>query len=279
MAHNYPYRSGYSIRVCTLLLVAGALVFSCTRVVDIDLRKVPAQLVIEGVVASGDNGCFVKISRSVAFVQNNDFPLIEGALVMVGDSNRHLIDTLQIGRNRHGDAAYISHRLYGIPGHVYTLEVHTDNAVYKSRCQMPDSVTFRGIGLLSEVGSLDSGSVFSAVPRFVDPAAKGNCYQFFQYINGGKDKGINVLNDNIGNGLPNEEPIFTRDIDIHLGDTLAIVMLNIDPVIYQIFYQLKQNADDFGITPGNPVSNIEGGALGYFSAQYQQVLVAKIQTN
>lgn len=270
------------LRVRSLALLLAALVlgsWGCTRVVDVDLKNIPDQLVIEGVVANGKNACFVKVSRSVAFVEDSDFPLIKDAKVMVSDSNWHLIDTLRLGKNKYGDIAYVSQRLRGIRGHVYRLEVQTANKVYTSRCQMPDSVTFRGIGLLSEAGQLDDESVFSVVPRFVDPPVKGNCYQFFQYINGKKDKGINVLSDHIGNGLPNEEPIFTSDIDIHLGDTLAIMMSCIDPAIYQIFYQLKQNADEFGITPGNPESNITGGALGYFSAQYEQVLMAKIETD
>jgi hypothetical protein len=46
-------------------------------------------------------------------------------------------------------------------------------------------------------------------------------------------------------------------------------MLGIDEAVYKYWYSLHFNGGDGGniATPANPVTNISGGALGYFSAQ------------
>lgn len=261
-----------------LMLAASlfCLAVSCTKDIRLKLNSVASNLVIEGIVSNGNSGCYVKISRSTGFNALLSEQLIPGALVVLRDSNRQFADTLSVQSLGSGEEAYVTRNLRGIRGHVYQLIVTLDGWRYEARCKMPDSVTFQGISLLSSAGAPTAKSIFSAVPRFVDPKGKGNCYQFFQYVNGKKDDGINVFSDNIGDGLPNELPIFTKDIDIKLNDTLTVVMLNIDPVIYDIFNQLQINADDFGITPSNPQTNITGGALGYFSAQYRQEMTVRI---
>jgi len=47
-----------------------------------------------------------------------------------------------------------------------------------------------------------------------------------------------------------------------------IELHSIDPGVYKYWYSLDQGADGgSSASPANPVSNISGGALGYFSAQ------------
>lgn len=274
------FRLPVYVASCLLLIPFILLgLTSCTKMVQLKLKSAPGSLVIEGVVSNGPEGCYVKISRSAAFGDLSDFSLIENAQVVIRDSTRQLTDTLSIKMNSSGDKVYASRKIRAVCGHVYKLSVSLEGNEYESRSQLPDSVSLNGISLLSEAGKLTAESVFTAVPRFNDPKGKGNFYQFMQYINGKKDDGINVISDNIGDGLPNEQPIFTKKLDIHLGDTLTVVMLNISAPIYQFFYQLMQNADDFGVTPNNPQSNITGGALGYFSAQYRQEFTARIESS
>ena len=57
--------------------------------------------------------------------------------------------------------------------------------------------------------------------------------------------------------------------NIKSGDTVTIEMLGIDEAVYKYWYSLHFNGGDGGniATPANPVTNVSGGALGYFSAQ------------
>lgn len=263
---------------CCVLLLAG-----CTKEIDIALKKVSPKLVIEAVVANGQQQPYVRLSYTRDFSDQQAFDFIEDAWVVLSDSTSKVHDTLQSQLDERGLPYFPSFKVRARIGHVYQLTVKVDERLYTARSVMPDTVSFNGISLLSGVGKLDEESVFSAVPKFVDRAGVRNYYRFEQYVNGEKDPGINVLNDNVGDGLVNERPIFTKDIDIHLGDTLKITMIQINQDIYQYFYQLQQNQQDLGATPSNPQTNIisadpryQQEVLGYFSAEYRQYFTAVI---
>jgi len=55
-------------------------------------------------------------------------------------------------------------------------------------------------------------------------------------------------------------------------------MLNIDYPVYKYFFSLENSAtgENQSATPANPVSNIKGGALGYFSVQTIQSREIKV---
>lgn len=248
----------------------------CTREVELTLKSSATQLVIEAVVSNGAKGVYVKLSHSQDFADQSDYTFVSDALVVLSDSTRGLHDTLSVSSDEKGQPYYRSRRIRPVIGHIYGLQVQVDGKRYTARSQMPDTVTFQGITLLSEAGKLSASSVFTAVPKFIDPKGVRNYYRFEQYINHKKDPGISVMNDNVGDGLMNQRPVFTKDIDIHLGDTLTVVMIQITQPVYQFFYQLAQNQDDLGATPSNPLSNIKGGALGYFSAEFSQYFTARI---
>lgn len=269
---KYLIKAGLMLRICAFILTLS----SCTKEVELSLKSSKPQLVIEAVVSNGVGGAYVRLSRSQDFSDQNDYTNVTDALVVLSDSTRGLHDTLNISPDEQGMPYFHSRRIRPAIGHVYRLEVQVDGNVYTARSEMADTVAFEGITLLSEAGDLTTSSVFTAVPKYVDQAGVKNYYRFEQYVNHKKDPGINVMNDNVGDGLMNERPIFTRDIDIHLGDTLTVVMIQITQPVYQYFYQLAQNQDRLGATPSNPVSNISGGALGYFSAESRQYFTAKI---
>jgi hypothetical protein len=59
------------------------------------------------------------------------------------------------------------------------------------------------------------------------------------------------------------------DNSIKIGDLVQIDMQCIDSAIYKYWYSLNRSATGGGqnsATPANPVTNMTGGALGYFSA-------------
>ncbi|HYJ37819.1 MAG TPA: hypothetical protein VEV87_04350 [Chitinophagaceae bacterium] len=58
--------------------------------------------------------------------------------------------------------------------------------------------------------------------------------------------------------------------NLETGDEVTIEMLTIDGVIFKYWNSLRSAGGDGSTStasPANPVTNIEGGALGYFSAQ------------
>lgn len=257
-----------------IIFIIGS--FSCTKVIDIHLDTSAPKLVVEGIVSNNFRETFVRISKSVEFSEPNNFPAVDNALVILKDSNTNAFDTLYETKNNEGVLIYKPHRIKGVIGHTYQLKVNVNGQQYEASSQMPDSVAFTGLKLFATNSASDTSVTFTIVPQYIDQKGVSNYYRFIQYINHKKDDGINVLNDDVGDGLPNERPIFTNTINIRLNDTVAVKMLNIDKNVYQYFYELEQNANQLGVTPSNPVSNISNGALGYFSAQYEQISVAVI---
>jgi len=263
--------------------VLGVVFSGCTKEVAVSLKSTVPKLIIEGVVSNQDLGSYVRLSYSQDFSDQQPFTYISDGLVILTDSNRQVHDTLKTRVDENGNPYFASFRVRPVIGHVFQLTVLLDGQRYTARSVMPDTVTFEGISLLSEAGRLSSKSVFTAVPQYTDPPGVKNFYRFEQYINHRKDPAINVLNDNVGDGLPNERPIFTKDIDIHLGDTLTVAMIQISEPVYQYFYQLQNNQQTLGATPSNPTTNIvaqnaeaQQHILGYFSAEYWQYFTAHI---
>lgn len=56
-------------------------------------------------------------------------------------------------------------------------------------------------------------------------------------------------------------------------DTVNVMMMCIDKSVDLYFYSLSQNGGgpNASATPANPVTNIEGAVLGYFSAHTLQI--------
>ncbi len=130
-----------------------------------------------------------------------------------------------------------------------------------------------GIGLISRRLSVEGprakDTAYAYLPVFFDPADVQNNYLFFLYVNGKKDKGFgNVFNDNFINGVRNQRPIIGgQDFKVTSKDVITVEMQCIDKSAYDYFYSLDQiTGNGNSATPANPVSNITGGALGYFSA-------------
>ncbi|HYH13663.1 MAG TPA: DUF4249 domain-containing protein, partial [Flavisolibacter sp.] len=89
-----------------------------------------------------------------------------------------------------------------------------------------------------------------------------------QYINDRKNKDIFVQNDDLTNGRKNTNTLFNHDDEIKSGDRIRVELQTIDQPVYKYWYSLWQGATGGGnaASPANPLSNLSGSALGYFSA-------------
>jgi hypothetical protein len=134
---------------------------------------------------------------------------------------------------------------------------------------MPEPVRIDSLTFL--VGRNDN---IYPVVNFQDPAGIANYYQFIEYANGEKFKngrGNSVFDDRLSDGRYISTVLYDDDsTDIRRGIILTIQMNCVDKPVYDYLEQLLQiSAGGAGFSspaPANPTSNINGGALGYFSA-------------
>ena len=254
------------------LFFLSLIFFSCEKVIDVDLKKPQSKYVIEAYVISDTNDCKVHITQTVNFSDPAVFPGVNSATVIIQDNNGTPVVLAGTG-----GGFYETGELTGMQGHTYSLKVTIDNEVFTSVCKMPVQVNFDSLDVV-DFNSFDGDRKFSNV-TFYDVPGKGNAYRFLQYKNEILNKNVFVLNDDFTDGKLNNSLLTyfdrTNDQRIEEGDTIKVEMQCVDPSVYKFFLSLSQSSTggSDNVSPGNPVTNIAGGALGYFSAYTKQTRI------
>ena len=247
-----------------LTMVSMVIFTSCTKEIDLDLNTTNTKYVVEGQVPQNATAN-VKITKTVNFNESNNLPTVSNAKVSITD-NTGMIE--QLTETTAG--IYETRKMVGEVGKTYTLTIVADGKTFTSKCAMPTPVKLTGLNpqLSSIVPPGGTASNYIIYPQFTDPPTLGNSYQFIQSTTKKTDTGILITNDNIGNGQPYTRPIFSNNFDIKLGDVVTVEFRCIDKAVYDYFFTINSIVGDGlggGTTPSNPVNNITGGALGYFS--------------
>jgi hypothetical protein len=259
------------------MVISVITLSSCEKEIELDLNSSNSKYVIEGEMPQNELAT-VKITNTVNFSDLNNFPIVKGAIVTITDeigTTEQLIET--------STGIYKTQKLKGGEGKTYTLSVKADGNTFTAKSTMPKAVKLTGLKIslssFAPPGAFSSDN-YIVFPQFIDPPQLGNSYRFIQTRNGELDKSIIIANDNIGNGQPNSRFIFSQNFDIKLGDEVTVEMRCIDVPVYDYFFSLNSiqgNGPGGGTTPSNPVSNISGGALGYFSAFTVQKVSAVVK--
>jgi len=238
------------------------LIFSCEKVIDIDLNSAPNKVVIEGIINNQPGPYYVRLSKSIGFSQpNNSTPMISGASVIIID-NAGVLDTLM----ESSPGVYATTKIIGVSGRTYELNVTINGQKFVAVSKMPNQVLMDSLSLTYIPFGGGSDQAF-ATPNFRDAVEQGNNYRFVTKINQKQDKNNIVDNDNIGNGTGYNRPVFS-DKELKKGDSVEVEMQCIDRNVYNYFFTLANT--DQGVTPSNPPTNIQGDCLGYFSAHTSQ---------
>jgi hypothetical protein len=257
-----------TIKYITIMLFAAAL-SSCEKAIDLKLKDTTPQYVVEGVLTDAAGGCKVLLSQTKNFTDNNDFNGISGATVTIADGS------ITYPLTPTSTGIYQNSTLTGTPGHTYQLSVSIDGKSFTSICTMLPAVPLDSIYLVKDelINNKDGTPRKYVTVRYQDPIATKNYYRFVQYVNGRKEETIMLEDDEFTNGQEvNNNLRFSNDNDnpardIRPGNQVTIEMMSIDQAVYKYFYSLvnSANGDGNNAAPANPLTNIKGGALGYFS--------------
>jgi len=252
------------------ILFIALLLSSCEKAIDLKLNDTSPQYVIEGVLTNETGSCKVLISETKKFTDDNTF---------IGVSNAQVsINTNGANYNLNGTAAgiYQNNILTGVPGQTYQLNVSINGKTFTGICTMPQPVALDSIYLVKDnTGNNKDGSTRKyATVQYKDPVAIKNYYRFVQYINGRKEQTVFVDGDEFTNGqMVNKRLDYSNKNDdpakdIRPGNQITIEMLCLDAPVYKYWYSLTSSSSGDGnnAAPANPLTNIQGGALGYFSA-------------
>lgn len=264
---------GKNIYITSLIFLQSILIFGCKKVIDVKLHDSDKQTIITGEVNNLEGPYRITISKSVNFEVDNSSPPVEGAFVTItGNGN---IDTL----SEITPGEYFTKKIKGKPGQTYSLFVQAEGKIYTATSTMPKPVELDSLSFL-----LGRNNTIYAVANFQDPPDVANYYQFIEYANGQEFKngrGNLVFDDRLSDGRYITLALYDDSSDIKQGSTLTVQMNCIDKNVYTYLNELLQISGYGGgfssPTPANPESNINGGALGYFSANTVTSKTVKLQ--
>ena len=247
----------------SLLILAAIGVLSnssCTKVIDIDLNKSNPQYVIEGEVTNAHASQTIHITRSVNFSDDNQFPGVVNAVVILSDDagNRDTLVQDQPGY-------YSTDKIKGIPGRTYNLEILVDNHTFYASSRMPEPVVIDTVTMVER--SSFGKQIKAPVVSFHERKGTGHYYYFMVYRNHQRVKTIYIDNDQANDGTIIERFLQYADSSYNSGDKVCVDLQSITKEVYEYYFSLQQTIGQSSATPANPITNISGGnALGYFSA-------------
>ncbi|MEP7377904.1 MAG: DUF4249 domain-containing protein [Chitinophagaceae bacterium] len=257
---------------CLILFILMAVFFSsCQKVIDVGIKNVEKKYVIEAVVTDQPDSSKVLISTTKNVSENNNFPGISGATVTVTD-NAGIVTTF----TEDSAGYYYAHSFKGVIGKTYTLRVIVNSETFTASSTMPPIVSMDTLYITDELLFGETRKLSNTT--YQDPPGKGNCYRYVQYINGKKGKTIFTNNDDYTDGKYVEAKLWyladddEEDQKIKSGDSVRLDLFCIDPAVFKYWFSLNQSAtgNSQSASPANAVTNITGGALGYFSAHTVQ---------
>ena len=258
-----------TILITGILFCILSLLSSCEKVIDVDLNSADKKYVIEAVVTDKTGTSYVSIMRTKN-VDDDNFPdIVSGANVSIQENGNTTYTFTKDPNNNHYEAPGLT----GKSGARYNLTVTINGQTFTAESTMPAKVNLDSIYISDELIFTSKRKVVNAV--FDDPPGLGNSYRFIQFVNGLQEIQTMIRNDDYSDGRKIVNKLFYLSNDdeekrnIKSGDQVMIDMLCIEPAVYKYWFSLDRSSIGNGqqATPSNPVSNIKGGALGYFSAQ------------
>jgi hypothetical protein len=260
----------YYIKICVLFFLLFAM-NSCKKVITLNLSSAAPKYVVEGSITDSVGTAQVLISQTKDFYADNSFVGITGAIVTITNDSGIVTTFTAID-----SGVYASPLLVGQQNHTYTLNVIVAGQTFTATSTMPTKVPFDSLFITSNASFGSAKNVANV--QYKDPAGKGNSYRFIEYVNGIQQQAIFIENDDLtdGNKVISQLNIFGSDSvgnkKINTGDVVKVDMECVDKNVYEYWYSLDQGStgSSQSAAPGNPVSNMQGGALGYFSANTLQ---------
>jgi len=247
--------------IAGLIIIAGF--WSCQEVIHVDLNTASPKLIINATVSDQSGPYQVVLTRTVSYDQNNVFPPVSGAEVVIHD-DAGTTDTLVEST----PGTYRTTKLQGVPGRTYSLTVKSNNSVYTSVSTMPFPVVIDTILIKNRFSSRDK--VLSV--SFFDPKGIANYYRVIEKVTNDKPPYQRIIQPVLGtfmmDGLLDGTEIYLdafNQPDLYNGDSVLVSLQCIDKDVYNYFMSAMQTGNQ-STTVSNPVTNISNGALGYFSA-------------
>jgi len=261
-----------SVSKITLIVSALAIfVTACEEVISIDLNSSSPRLVVNATITDQTGPYYVSLNKSENYFASNDsFPVVTHAEITLSD-DKGFSETLTEER----PGVYKTISLQGINGNTYHLKIVTEENIYEAWSQLPYAVALDSVKYQKNTQSgpreKENTNKYYVKCIFNDPANEENFYRIETKVNNVDTtaSSYQIYNDVFTNGKTITYPLQRPTFDI--GDTVEVELYTINKANYDYFktanniLQNKKGPMASASAPqANPVTNISGGALGYF---------------
>jgi hypothetical protein len=247
------------------------LLSSCEEVINVDLNSADPAFVVEAKIYK-DSVSLVRLTETTSYFSPDEPGIIEDAMVKISDGTSS--DMLEYT----GNGYYRGDSIIGTEEKTYEIEIGHDGTIYKGVSTMPENIELIWVWFgKSEDQSIfnpNGETVFTISCVFLDNPETEN-YYMIRYLEDGEmiEKNYFMLTDKdaVGGTFRNSnDSIFFAESIFYEGGTVDVEVFAIDKPVYDFFLQLNDvlfwKRRVMPPTPYNPVSNIDNGALGYFTA-------------
>ena len=279
---------------------------SCEKKIDFEPNETTPALVVEATIEDGEYPVVV-LSNSFDFFSKISFDMlvnsfVRGAEITVSNGlQSHKLKEYEVplaGSYKlyyySVDSSKLATAFKGEQGRAYTMSINVNGKLYTSKTTIPflakkiDSLTWE------TVKRADDTSKVILYGQTTDPPGLGNYIRYFTSTNGGPFfPGLNSVFDDqvvdgesykvqIEQGVNRNEDIDFEDYSFfERGDTITVKMTNIDRATFDFWRTIEYSYQSIGnpfSSPTKVLTNIEGGALGYFggySVQYVTIRIPK----
>jgi hypothetical protein len=255
------------------IFIGLLLLSSCEKEIQIDLNKTNPRFVIEGNINNIIGNSTIRVTKTLNFDQNNEYPAVSGALVTITDTLLNKIDTL----SERNEGVYTKALFVGKEGHTYKMTVKVEDEVFTAISTMPYGLHLDSLAQLNLAGSVfpggppagtpAAGTTIQIMPQYVKSKTTDKYYQYVIIKNDTLLNRITARADLLSDIVSISFPLF---LQAKKNDVFEFDMQFLDKPAYDYLLDLSRNVGQFSASPANPTTNISNGAYGYFKAHTSQ---------
>jgi len=270
--------------IIILAIVSTITMLACEEIITIDLNTASPRLTVTAIVTDQPGPYYVSLSKTESYFSSNDsFPPVRNATVTMSDDAGNS-DILQ----ESVPGTYKTSTLHGVGGRTYHLKIVAEGLTYEAFSYLPypvklDSVVSQKITTTGP-HKKESNEGFYIKCFFNDPPGSADFYRIESVVANTDTLAsyYQIYSDEVTDGqkiaYPLQRPTF------NLGDIAEVELYHINAANYD-YYKTANNIlrnkkgpmASASAPQANPLTNISGGALGYFGtfAVSKQTVVVK----